>query len=1666
MPIDVFDLAEQTTKKRVLAEPVPAHQVRDVFDDAADENRVAAERATPFETFRPGGLLSERAAKMGRPMLELDRPPIDATKFEVDPFTNRYVTGPPPLTEEEKARAGSISARKPGLLERGTAMFREAVPATATKTVYHPTYGRSQLLEPEAALTPMEQARHPIATGVAEFGGGLTSPENTAILAATGGLGTLPGAAGRLIPRLVSGGFSLQMIKGVYDQAPEFKRAMDEGNESEALRIITHMTLGGAMAGLAGGHAAGAKTPMLPAYLERKAAAPAMVRPTPPTEAVAPPEGGLLNRPAVPPEVVPPRETAPAPRPVAPKPEAVAPPAKPDVFDQAAAPAPRTVSEITAQMAELEKKLNRTKAAPIQATLRGQMDALATEKKAAIQRAVEINTERDRIESERYRQAESARIAAAEASPEAAARRQRTEEVAAQNARQEEVFAAERAKPYGKPAEAAKPAAQTYAPDVLEDAQGLVGETLGKLGSLEKPGVYWSETAITERGEAAGREGSKPFIYGIKSHFGDFPWLKETKVTLKQATAAMEKGKGADYERLMHAAAKEITRQREAAKPIITEYAPELQRLAQETKDVDPNLSSLLTDLAEGRTSVDSKRLREYIKERIDEAESAAQFSRAVDDAAHAARTAEGVGDVDRARGEGHPPLEAPPIQQTSAIVRVADQPTIPVDLTPEGLFTRRIEEIKRSGPQTPAGQVAFIRENIRNLTEQMKEIREQMAEEQRAGNEGIVEELAQERADTKYALGLEEALLEETLTRSQGKAEATLPGMERAVREQKEAAAALQGEQLTAELRAPLTKPQGEIEKSPLFRGTEAVPQKEMFAPSGKLAAAKEPWQMTRAEYEAAYGKPKKNTTVTGGFSPHKESVAVAVNQGKPVPPEVLAEYPELAEPKGPSGGAYGEGTLYANPLTAFGKAYSDLVGTKLWEGGKRLAVATLRKALPDYAFDFLGRQFVTRYGQPAEYVEASKTRKKLIGAGFERAQELGERLQKGLSREEQQALGRMVKGEANAGDLQTMRTDARWNDAIEAAKQARADMDSIGFQAVMQGLLRDESFFRNYGKYMPRLYRKYELQYGDVASKYGEKMPTRLDLDRFRARKDIPEEIRMLMGEILEPAYPVAKGLAQMAHDVETAKLFRFVADRPEWAATDLNTLWTARKNPQDYVQMPESKKLGPLSGKWVEKHIADDINLITRAHSEAAKVGRALISEWKFNKVILNPATHGRNLMSNVLLNHLGGLPMTRVDVYYRGLRDLATKGEYYREAKEQTDLMQGTFAQVELDALLDSWNKTRGGLMDRVAKASQLLREGRASQALNQVRLSQTKFGEKAAGIYQGEEAWFKLSKYIHNREAGMEPKAAAADAQAWLFDYSEVPKFVDWARRSPFGAPFITFTYKALPRVAESAVKAPWRIGGIMAGIYAIQQASSNALGIDEKQSAYLESIKPPRMKGKFAGTPKYLLMPWKDKYGQLQFLDLTYILPWGDIGETGASGIPNALPGYASPMRAFAELALNKSGYTGKEIYKFTDSPAEVTRKTSLFLWRFAAPPLAPGGYGFSRLQKAVTGEVDYFGRTSSLPTAAASSLLGLKTTPFDPVIEARMRRSERNQAEREIAIEEFRVRRNRALTGEEKRNKLQKLAEQRRKLLKSQTPIPNYRLDAGSGLLKEAPPR
>jgi hypothetical protein len=180
---------------------------------------------------------------------------IDAGLSAASPQPNLIDSG---LSQTQQPTGEIRSAPSPSVWQRISSIFTEGIPRYSSRTVNDPRYGQMQLATPEAGLTPSEQQSHPILTGAAEFAGGLTSPESVALIAGSGGLGELPGAAA-MIPRLMSAGFGIQAITQAAKQYPAIKAAFASGDTAEAERLMTHAVLDLGMAGLAATHAATGK---------------------------------------------------------------------------------------------------------------------------------------------------------------------------------------------------------------------------------------------------------------------------------------------------------------------------------------------------------------------------------------------------------------------------------------------------------------------------------------------------------------------------------------------------------------------------------------------------------------------------------------------------------------------------------------------------------------------------------------------------------------------------------------------------------------------------------------------------------------------------------------------------------------------------------------------------------------------------------------------------------------------------------------------------------------------------------------------------------------------------------------------------------------------------------------------------------------------------------------------------------------------------------------------------------------------------------------------------------------------------------------------------------------------------------------------------------------
>lgn len=172
------------------------------------------------------------------------------TEVSFNPADFKPIQAPPLIPSN-----ASIQRAEPSVWDRIKNVFTVGIPQFSSRTSTNPKYGQMQLASPEEAMTPAEQERHPVLTATGEVAGGFTSSESVALIAATGGLGEIGGAAGKVIPRLVSGGFSAQQIYSAAKESPDIWNAIKSGDINRAEYLLTRAGLQLGMAALGTRHA-------------------------------------------------------------------------------------------------------------------------------------------------------------------------------------------------------------------------------------------------------------------------------------------------------------------------------------------------------------------------------------------------------------------------------------------------------------------------------------------------------------------------------------------------------------------------------------------------------------------------------------------------------------------------------------------------------------------------------------------------------------------------------------------------------------------------------------------------------------------------------------------------------------------------------------------------------------------------------------------------------------------------------------------------------------------------------------------------------------------------------------------------------------------------------------------------------------------------------------------------------------------------------------------------------------------------------------------------------------------------------------------------------------------------------------------------------------------
>jgi len=259
-----------------------------------------------------------------------------------------------------------------------------------------------------------------------------------------------------------------------------------------------------------------------------------------------------------------------------------------------------------------------------------------------------------------------------------------------------------------------------------------------------------------------------------------------------------------------------------------------------------------------------------------------------------------------------------------------------------------------------------------------------------------------------------------------------------------------------------------------------------------------------------------------------------------------------------------------------------------------------------------------------------------------------------------------------------------------IAIANRIADAVEGMGAEKVSQRLISPATYEKGRRTYLRRDYARYAGEAAMQETPAGaRKAPFRLET--MKQRLDLTPEQRNELGEIREASYKVAQTIGRGGKDIATARLFNALADLPgrveprykaaldemliakglrdaaretgdDVAAKDAARAYLEakgrlkqisdefKKNPDEYVTMPDTPNLGVLRGAVVRRDVADYVNGVDD-FADTTGIFKELNQIWKKIKAVYNASTHSGNFFSNVGVGHMKGLPIPLQPYYLK-------------------------------------------------------------------------------------------------------------------------------------------------------------------------------------------------------------------------------------------------------------------------------------------------------------------------------------------------------------------------------------------------------------------------------
>lgn len=562
----------------------------------------------------------------------------------------------------------------------------------------------------------------------------------------------------------------------------------------------------------------------------------------------------------------------------------------------------------------------------------------------------------------------------------------------------------------------------------------------------------------------------------------------------------------------------------------------------------------------------------------------------------------------------------------------------------------------------------------------------------------------------------------------------------------------------------------------------------------------------------------------------------------------------------------------------------------------------------------------------------------------------------------------------------------------------------------------------------------------------------------------RDFTKDERETMGEVDEARFAIAKTLHGMIHDVEVGRYLEWMAhgyalkegETIPGEVVEASERYRDTFKPGEWVRVPDTKisgtsvaKYGKLAGRYLPGPVWNDLRQVVNGQFKPfGDTYAQILSMWKTAKTALSPAVHMNNVMSNFVMADWHDVGAAHVAKSLRlilaasqregqgalgGLgNQLAKAGIADREAAREIlnrytdsggdvgswvtneiakDQLEPLLAKLEQELAATGGQSAQAevGVMSALQNAL-MLRFPTAWEAFKGSKPGKV-IGTEANSLidlYQAEDDVFRLAAWLKAKEEGATDIDAGKASRRSFLDYHINAPWIQAMRQSAW--PFISFTYRAVPMLAEIAGKKPHKLMKLM-----MLAGALNALGgmlagggDDDEERKLL----PEEKAGKIWGmVPKLIRMPWNDQHGSPVYLDIRRFIPVGDVFDVGAGQaavpvLPGMMPG--GPLVLFGEVVFNKSAFTGKPITLDTDTPLQKAEKVADHLYKAFAPNVLglPGTYATTGVVEATQGRTDPFGREMSVAQAVASSF-GVKLGSYPADV---LRRNLNAKAQAEIA--------------------------------------------------------